>query len=95
MIRRMLLDPYWGGGTSGYTNIHEGNTLFDIKKISYFEESLKFVGVRNNYLINKNNYDIVECKEECNDNLAGFASNALLSENSDYFLTEDNNFLLY
>jgi len=88
-----------GGGTTGYlagVDIHDGNTKFNLIKFQYYEEPLDFAHVKHHYMSEiKHNFNITECQNECNDNLAGFASNALLSENSDYFLTEDNNILLY
>ena len=85
-----------GGGTTGYVDIHDGNTKFNLIKFQYYEEPLDFAHVKHHYMSEiKHNFNITECQNECNDNLAGFASNALLSENGDYFLTEDNNILLY
>lgn len=86
----------WGGGTTGYVNIHEGDTTFNLKKVQYYEEPLNFVHVRHHYLSEvKPNFNITECQDICNDNLAGFASTGLLDEDLDYLLTEDNNILLY
>jgi len=77
-------------------DIHDGNTKFNLIKFQYYEEPLDFAHVKHHYMSEiKHNFNITECQNECNDNLAGFASNALLSENGDYFLTEDNNILLY
>ena len=61
----------WGGGTIGYNNIHTGTTLFQIKKVKYFEEPLDFVHVKHHYLTSiKPNYSINECTSDCIDNIA-------------------------
>ena len=60
----------WGGGTISYNDIHTGNTLFQIKKIKYFEEPLDFVHVKHHYLTSvKPNYSINECTSDCIDNI--------------------------
>lgn len=62
----------WGGGTIGYNNIHTGTTLFQIKKVKYFEEPLDFVHVKHHYLTSiKPNYLINECTSNCIDNVSG------------------------
>lgn len=86
----------WGGGTTGYVNIHEGTTGFSIKQASYYEYPLKFIEVKNHYINDlKPNYDIIECIEKCDDSVLGFNSNFLLTENRRYLLTEDNRIILY
>ena len=87
----------WGGGTTGSYDIHEGNfTLFNLKKIKYFEEPLNFVHVRHHYLTEiKPLYNITECQTKCVDNLYGFNLRLILTEDGDYLITEDNNFITY
>jgi hypothetical protein len=65
----------WGGGTTAYNNIHTGTTLFQIKKIKYFEEPLDFVHIKHHYLTSvKPNYSINECVSNCNDNINGLVT---------------------
>lgn len=86
----------WGGGTSGYTNIHMDDTLFNLKKVKYFEEPLDFVHIKHHYLSEiKPSYSIIECQEDCSSSLIGYNNNFLLTEDGNYIMTEDNNLLLY
>ena len=86
----------WGGGTSGYVDMHEGLTSFIMKKVTYYEEPLKFVRVKNNYLNeHKNNYNITECQDECQDDLYNFYLTLILSEDGNYIISEDNKIILY
>lgn len=86
----------WGGGTTGYVDIHEGDTTFNLKKVQYYEEPLNFVHVRHHYLSEiKPNFNVTECQDDCIDYLVGFATTGILTENGDYLLTEDDNILLY
>jgi hypothetical protein len=82
----------WGGGTSGIQSLHTGNTQFNVYQIKYFEEPLNFPRVRHHYLTEiKPNFDIVECYEDCLDTLSGVFSNALLTEDGEDIITENNN----
>ena len=60
----------WGGGTTGCVGIHEGNTLFNLKRIKYYEEPLNYLALKERYInINKVTYNITECQDVCVDNL--------------------------
>jgi len=62
----------WGGGTNGSGNVHNKLMRFNLKKIQYFEEPLEFIYVKHNYLSSiKPNYNIVECGDNCEDNVFG------------------------
>jgi hypothetical protein len=87
----------WGGGVGGFLNIHTGTTEFNIKQIKYFEEPLDFVNIRHHYLtVIKPNFEINECNQDCEDDLYGFLSNILfLEDGEDFYITENNNIILY
>lgn len=84
----------WGGGMTGSGDIHEGDTQFNVKKVQYFEEPLNFLNVRHQYLtLIKENFSINECISNCVDVV--YPNNALLTEDGDPLLTEDDNLLLF
>jgi hypothetical protein len=87
----------FGGGTTGYNNIHTGNTQFNMLQVKYFEEPLKFPYVRHHYLTSiKPNYNISECNNPCVETgISGYSNVGLLTELGDYILTEDNNIIVY
>jgi hypothetical protein len=87
----------FGGGTTGYNNIHTGNTQFNMLQVKYFEEPLKFPYVRHHYLTSiKPNYNISECNNPCVETgISGYSNVGLLTELGDYLLTEDNNIIVY
>lgn len=62
----------WGGGTTGYVDIHTGNTEFNILQVKYFEEPLSPLNVRHHYLTEiKPNFNITECNSSCIDDVYG------------------------
>jgi len=63
----------WAGGTQYSGGIHnKGISCFNFKRVQYYEEPLNFVRVRHHYLVDtKPNYDIIECNEDCVDNVVG------------------------
>ena len=85
----------WGGGTGLMGNIHNGVCCFNIKSIKYYEEPLDFVHVRHNFITRLNQYDFFICGQDCEDDLIGYYSTGILSEDSEYALTEDNNVIIY
>ena len=85
----------WGGGTGLMGNIHNGVCCFNIKSIKYYEEPLDFVHVRHNFITRLNQYDFFICGQDCEDDLIGYYSTGILSEDSEYSLTEDNNVIIY
>jgi hypothetical protein len=90
------ISQIWGGGTSGVTDLHTGTTLFNLKQVKYFEKPLNYLNIKHHYLVtNKVNYNIVECGEDCVDNLSFYTNSAILTELSDYLFTENDNFLEY
>jgi len=54
-----------GGGTTGSGGIHLGTCQYEIKEVSYYEEPLSYIQIRNNYITHQSNYSINECKDEC------------------------------
>ena len=85
----------WGGGTGMITSNHEGACCFNMKSIKYYEEPLDFVHVRHNFITRLNQYDFFICGGDCEDELIGLYADGLLTENSEYTLTEDNNVIIY
>lgn len=85
----------WGGGTGLMGGIHSGVCCFNIKTIKYYEEPLDFIHVRHNFLTRLNSYDFFICGQECEDEPIGFFEDGILTEITEYTLTEDNNVLLY
>lgn len=86
----------WGDGITGCDNMHIGNTLFNLKRIKYFEEPLNFPHVKHHYLTEiKPNYNITECQDECEDFLYGLNLNLLLTEDSFYIIAENGDIILY
>lgn len=86
----------WGGGTTGYTDIHTGVTEFNLKQIKYFEEPLNFVYLQHHYKTSiKPNFDIAECSEDCTETPIVYTDTALLTELNDILATEDDNVLIY
>lgn len=61
----------WGGGVSGSTDIHLGETSFLLKQFKYFEEPLHPLHVKHYYITkNSNDFNITECNDICDDNLS-------------------------
>lgn len=62
------ISQIWGGGTSGCENLHTGTTMFDIKRIEYFEEPINFNTVKYRYNnITSTGFTITECNTSCED----------------------------
>jgi hypothetical protein len=86
----------FGGGTTGFLNIHTGDTLFNILDVKYYEESFNPLNVKHYYLTEiKPNYNITECNDDCADNVYSFVNDGILMENGDNLITEDNNMIIY
>jgi hypothetical protein len=86
----------WGGGTTGSGGIHVGTTQFNLKRVKYFEAPLNALEVKHHYLTStKPFYDIIECFEDCEDDLLGYFNNKILLESEDFLITEDENILIY
>jgi hypothetical protein len=86
----------WGGGTSGSGEIHTGSTEFNLLQVKYFEEPLDFPNVKHHYMTSiKPNFTIVECSEECIDDVTGYSEIAILTELDELVITEDENILIY
>lgn len=84
----------WGGSQQQDIN-HRGVCCFNVKSIKYYEEPLDYLHVRHNFLTRLNQYDFFICGEDCVDDLIGFYSTGLLSENGDYMLSENNDVIIY
>lgn len=86
----------YGGGTTGYLNLHTGETSFSLLKVKYFEEPLDFVHVRHHYITeNKNNFNLVECNTGCFDDVGVLTDGALITENEEVLVTNDFNILVF
>jgi hypothetical protein len=86
----------FGGGTSGVDNLHTGTTEFNLLRVKYFEDFLIYPNIKHHYIVStKPYYNIIECGQICEDNLSVFSFEGILSENSSYLLTENNNVLQY
>lgn len=86
----------FGGGTDGFLNIHSGNTEFNILNVKYYEEPLNPLNVKHLYLTEiKNNYNIIECVDECVDDVYSFVTNGVLTEDGNNLITEDNNMIIF
>lgn len=86
----------FGGGTTGIEDLHTGTTEFDLLRVKYFEDYLVYPNVRHHYMTStKLYYNIVECGQICEDNLFIYVSNGILTEDSLYIMSENNNVLLY
>jgi len=89
-----------GGGVTGCEGIHEGICEFDIKYISYLEDSMIFTDIRERYLtITKPNFTITECNSECVDIIGAiniFFTDGILTEDLiNYLLTEDQSYIKF
>lgn len=86
----------WGGGTTGYLNIHTGQTQFTLLHINYIEQPLNVLEVKNRYLTNyKSSYDINECNTICVEDVFNNNSGHLLEHSLGILLTQDDSHLLY
>jgi hypothetical protein len=83
----------FGGGLIG--NV----TLFDLKRVKYFEEPLNFLQINHHYIVDTiPYYSVPNNSSQCeinNNDLIGYVDNGILDENDENLLTEDNNILLY
>lgn len=84
----------FGGGLIG------NDTLFDFKRVKYFEEPLNFLQINHHYIVDTlPNYDVPNNSSVCNvvsdEFLIGYTDQGILTENEENLLTEDNNILLY
>lgn len=62
----------FGGGTIGSGNLHTGNTSFNLVQVKYLEEPLNYPNIKHHYLSTiKSNYNIIECVDDCVDNVTG------------------------
>ena len=64
----------WGSGTQYAGGVHNmGTSCFNFKQIQFYEQPLDFVHVRHHYLSEiKPNFNIVECNEDCYEDVVGF-----------------------
>jgi hypothetical protein len=64
----------WAGGTQYSGGIHNlGTSCFNFKRVQYYEDPLDYVNVRHHYLVStKPSYDIIECNEDCYEDVVGF-----------------------
>jgi len=85
----------WGGGTTGYLNIHTGETQFNILEVTYTEQPLDFIQIRNNFLTKLNDFDFYICGADCEDDVIGLITNGVLTEINEDLLTEDNVQIIY
>jgi hypothetical protein len=87
----------WGGGTTNSGGSHSGTTLFELKRVKYWEEPLNYVRIKQHYLSStKSFYSINECVNYgCVDTVSVFSDSAYLHEDGDYVFSEDNDVLIY
>jgi hypothetical protein len=86
----------WGGGTTGSGDIHNEPMNFDLKRVQYFEEPLGFIYVRHNYLVSiKPNYSIIECGDNCEDDVFSLDTGILITDAFEDIMTNDGYRILY
>lgn len=84
----------WGTGTSEVGDIHTGSTLFNLKKIEYFEEPLNALQIKSNYKTLKSTFSINECDEPCVSLPSVYQPNAILLSDGDYLITQDRTIII-
>jgi len=88
-----LIQKY-GGGTINSGNIHSGDTLFNITRIKYFEESLNSVNIYHHYMTTTKNL-IDDITVQCENTITPYSTLGLITENKDILLTENNDIIIY
>lgn len=59
-----------GGGVTGSGNIHNSICCYTIKYAAYFEDIMTFIDLQDRYInVTLPSFNIVECNEECDDNI--------------------------
>jgi len=83
----------WGGGTLGSGNIHSNDTNFNIKKIQYYEEPLKYLNIKHLFFseISKE-YETNNCNTPCG--VSDITGNLLTTNDGLYIVTSNNEYLI-
>lgn len=84
----------WGGGPNLIPQ-HSGTCCFNMKSIKYYEEPLDFIHVRHNFLTRQGQYDFFVCGGNCEDDLIGFVTDGLLTEDGVIIISETNDIVTY